>query len=591
MKLLKTYVRAMALLGPDRRLAAILSVAGLVVAALQFLDPLLFGRVIEMLAGSRDRPAALVWSDAAALLAVWAGVGALGIVANVVSAAHAERLAHRNRLKLMGEFFAHVLGLPLSFHGEAHSGQMMKIMLSGADALFGLWLTFFRENLCTVIATLVLLPMTLLLNWRLAASLIVLVALYCIMTVIVVRRTEEGQKRAQSYQTELAGTAQDALANVLVMQSFTRLAHETRLFGDIVRQVVAHQFPVLNWWALLNVMTRAASTLAVIAIVVIGTALHVNGKAELGEIVSFMGLATMLIGRLDGAMGSFTKLFMDVPGIDAFLDVMRTTSSVPEMPGATVLTRGAGEVVFEDVSFAYPGGPPTLHDVSFLARPGACIALVGRTGAGKSTAMALLQRLWDPSAGRILIDGHDVRHVTIESLRRSVGVVFQDSMLLNRSIRENLLIGKADATQAELERACRMADAHEFIIRQAGGYDTLIGERGATLSGGQRQRLAIARALLKDPPILILDEATSALDAATESRVSMALRTLMVGRTTFIIAHRLSTVRDADEILVFGEGRIIERGGFAELLAQGGAFAALVETQLQDAPSRVAALA
>jgi ATP-binding cassette subfamily B protein len=592
MKLLRTYIRAMALLGPDRRLAAILSVAGLVVAALQFLDPLLFGRVIEMLAGSRDRPPARVWSDAASLLAVWAGVGALGIVANVVSAVHAERLAHRNRLKIMGEFFAHVLGLPLSFHGEAHSGRMMKIMLSGTDSLFGLWLGFFRENLCTLIATLVLLPMTLLLNWRLAASLIVLVALYCAMTVLVVRRTEEGQQRAQRYQTELAGTAQDALANVMVVQSFTRLAHETRLFGDIVRQVVAHQFPVLNWWALLNVMTRAASTLAVIAIVVIGTALHIGGQAELGEIVSFMGLATMLIGRLDGAMGSLTKLFMDVPGIDAFLDVVRTPSSVPELPDAVSLARGAGEVVFEDVSFAYPGGPPTLHAVSFVARPGACVALVGQTGAGKSTAMALLQRLWDPDAGRILIDGHDLRHVTLDSLRRSVGVVFQDSMLLNRSIRENLLIGKADATQAELERACRMADAHEFIVRQPGGYDTPIGERGATLSGGQRQRLAIARALLKDPPILILDEATSALDAATEARVSAALRTLMGGRTTFIIAHRLSTVRDADEILVFGDGRIIERGGFAELLARGGPFAALVETQLQEAAApRVAALA
>jgi ATP-binding cassette subfamily B protein len=247
-------------------------------------------------------------------------------------------------------------------------------------------------------------------------------------------------------------------------------------------------------------------------------------------------------------------------------------------------------VVFDNVSFAYPGGPNILTDVSFVAKPGSAVALVGHTGAGKSTAMNLLQRLWDPVAGTIRVDGQDLRDVTLESLRRSIGVVFQESLLFNRSIRDNLLIGRPDATPEELEQACRLADAHDFIIRQPQGYDTMIGERGATLSGGQRQRLAIARALLKNPPILILDEATSALDAATEAKVSKALKTLMAGRTTFIIAHRLSTVRDADEILVFDAGQIVESGSFNALLARNGRFAELVQTQLAPAvPQLVAA--
>jgi ATP-binding cassette subfamily B protein len=194
--------------------------------------------------------------------------------------------------------------------------------------------------------------------------------------------------------------------------------------------------------------------------------------------------------------------------------------------------------------------------------------------------MNLLQRMWDPTTGRIAIDGQDLRAVTLESLHRSIGVVFQDSMLFNRTIRDNLLVGKPDATQAEIEAACRMAEAHDFIMRQPRGYDTMVGERGATLSGGQKQRLAIARALLKNPPILILDEATSALDAATEAKVSKALRVLMTGRTTFVIAHRLSTIRDADEILVFDNGRIAERGCFEDLLLQNGRFAELVATQM-----------
>ena len=202
--------------------------------------------------------------------------------------------------------------------------------------------------------------------------------------------------------------------------------------------------------------------------------------------------------------------------------------------------------------------------------------------------MNLLQRMWDPSSGRIKIDGKDLRDVTLESLHRSIGIVFQDSMLFNRSIRDNLLVGKPDATQEEIETACRMAEAHDFIVSQPQGYDTMVGERGTTLSGGQKQRLAIARALIKNPPILILDEATSALDAATEAKVSRALRVLMAGRTTFVIAHRLSTIRDADEILVFDNGRVAERGCFEDLLLRNGLFAELVASQLTPAESAAA---
>jgi glucan exporter ATP-binding protein len=474
--------------------------------------------------------------------------------------------------------------LPLSFHGEAHSGRLMKVMLSGADSMFSVWLTFFREQLATYVALLVLLPLTLLLNWQLSLVLIVLVVVFCAVTIVVIHRTEAGQKRAESFQSSLAGTVQDALANVVVVQSFTRLAAETRRFGQIADDVIAHQFPVLNWWAVVNVLTRGASTIAVIVIVLIGTILHVNGKASIAEIVTFMGFANLLISRLESAMQFAARLFLQLPGLEEYFGVLDAKTSVPEQPDAVELEVPKGEVAFEAVSFAYPGGPAILSDVSFVAQPGSVIALVGSTGAGKSTAMNLLQRLWDPTAGRVAIDGQDISHVTLESLRRSIGVVFQESMLFNRSIRDNLRIGSPDATDEQVEQACRLADAHDFIMRQPQGYDTTVGERGATLSGGQRQRLAIARALLKNPPILILDEATSALDAATEARVSRAMQTLMEGRTTFIIAHRLSTVRDADEILVFDNGQVVERGRFDALVQRGGRFAQLVATQLAGAP-------
>ncbi|HMQ95275.1 ATP-binding cassette domain-containing protein, partial [Amaricoccus sp.] len=223
-----------------------------------------------------------------------------------------------------------------------------------------------------------------------------------------------------------------------------------------------------------------------------------------------------------------------------------------------------------------PGTDQGIFDLDFAAEPGRTVALVGPTGAGKTTALALLQRMRDPDAGRISIDGTDIAAVTLASLRAAVAVVFQEAGLFNRSIADNLRVGRPDATDAELERAARLAEAHDFVMAKPGGYDFVIGERGASLSGGERQRLAIARAILKDAPVLILDEATSALDAETEARIKRALDRLRQGRTTFIIAHRLSTVADADLILVMDRGRIVERGGFRELVAQGGLFARLV---------------
>ena len=580
MGFLRLYGRVLWLLGADRPMAAGLGVAALALAGLQFLEPVLFGRVVDLLARSDRMEASALWAEATTLLVVWGIVGLTGIGANVAVGLFADRMAHRNRLKVMHDYFQHVLSLPLSFHGDTQSGRLMKIMLVGTDNLFGLWLGFFREHIVTFVSLIVLLPLTLAMNWRLGLLLIGLVIVFVVVSAFVIRRTQAAQATVEQFHSRLAGSAQDALSNVVVVQSFTRLNSEARMFGDIVRQVLDHQFPVLNWWAVVAVLTRAASTLCVIAIFVLGTVLHVRGQATVGEIVSFMGFATLLIGRLEGAVAFVSHMVFVAPRIEELFSVLDARSSVPEAPDAIDIGRARGEVAFEGVGFAYPGGPAILKDVAFSAAPGQTVALVGQTGAGKSTAMALLQRLWDPVEGRITLDGHDLRQVSLESLRRNIGVVFQESMLFSRTIRENLLVGRPDATQAEIEEACRQAEAHDFILRQPQGYDTIVGERGSNLSGGQRQRLAIARALIKNPPVLILDEATSALDAATEARVQKALSRLMAGRTTFIIAHRLSTVREADEIMVFDGGRVAERGPFAALVAQDGRFAELVRTQL-----------
>ena len=579
MEFFRVYGRVIGLLRAEKGLAITLAIANVAVAGLQFYEPVLFGKVIDLLTTARDKPVEVLWQDAREILGLWALIGLGGIAANMVVSLQADRMAHRRRLGAMATYFQHLLMLPFSFHNAQHSGRLIKIMLTGVDNLFGIWLSFFRENLATLVALFIMLPLSMFMNWRLGLLLLVLILFFAVTNIWVVSKTDRLQHKVEDLHSELAGRAGDALGNIHLIQSFVRLGAETREMHRIIGQTLQAQFPVLNWWALLSVMTRAASTITVIAIFVLGTWLYTRGEATVGEIVSFMGFATMLIGRMDQASGFVSRIFFQMPSLGDFFRVLDSQSTVPDKPHGIDIGRAKGNVEFDDINFSYDGKRPALVHFSLKVPAGATVALVGPTGAGKSTALSLLHRMWDAQSGVVRIDGVDHRDIKLESLRKNIGVVFQDSTMFYRSIADNLRIGKPDATQAELEEAAKLAEAHDFILRQPQGYETLVGERGTTLSGGERQRLAIARALLKNPPILILDEATSALDSVTEARIQKALKVLMQGRTTFVIAHRLSTIRDADQVVVFEHGRVVEQGAYKALIGEGGAFARLVATQ------------
>lgn len=579
MEFFRVYGRVIGLLRAEKGLAITLAIANVAVAGLQFYEPVLFGKVIDLLTTARDKPVEVLWQDAREILGLWALIGLGGIAANMVVSLQADRMAHRRRLGAMATYFQHLLMLPFSFHNAQHSGRLIKIMLTGVDNLFGIWLSFFRENLATLVALFIMLPLSMFMNWRLGLLLLVLILFFAVANIWVVSKTDRLQHKVEDLHSELAGRAGDALGNIHLIQSFVRLGAETREMHRIIGQTLQAQFPVLNWWALLSVMTRAASTITVIAIFVLGTWLYTRGEATVGEIVSFMGFATMLIGRMDQASGFVSRIFFQMPSLGDFFRVLDSQSTVPDKPHGIDIGRAKGNVEFDDINFSYDGKRPALVHFSLKVPAGATVALVGPTGAGKSTALSLLHRMWDAQSGVVRIDGVDHRDIKLESLRKNIGVVFQDSTMFYRSIADNLRIGKPDATQAELEEAAKLAEAHDFILRQPQGYETLVGERGTTLSGGERQRLAIARALLKNPPILILDEATSALDSVTEARIQKALKVLMQGRTTFVIAHRLSTIRDADQVVVFEHGRVVEQGAYKALIGEGGAFARLVATQ------------
>ena len=585
MSLLRLYTRALQLLGKEARLAWALAVANVILAATQLAEPVLFGRIVDTLSG--NPPSGMlasllpsVWS----LLAAWTGFGLFIIVCGAIVALNADKLAHRQRQAVLTNYFEHILQLPLTFHAGTHSGRLMKVMLNGTDALWRLWVGFFREHFAALMSLFVLLPLALYLNWRLAALLFILCVVFTVLTTLVVRKTYGMQSEVEEHYSDLSARASDALGNVALVQSFVRIDSEVQGLRVVSESLLARQLPVLSWWALVTVITRASTTITVLAILVTGVVLNEQGLATVGDIVMFVSFATMLIQKLEQVVSFVNSVFMEAPRLQEFVNVLDAVPAVRDRLDAIDPGRLSGLVEFKDVSFSYDGKRPAVEDLSFTVLRGQTVALVGPTGAGKSTAIALLHRAFDPQSGFIRIDGMDVRGLTLGALRRNIGVVFQEALLFNRSISDNLRVGKPDATEEEMRTAASRAQALEFIDRSEKKFETQAGERGRMLSGGERQRLSIARAMLKDPPILILDEATSALDAVTEARVNAALDEVMKGRTTFVIAHRLSTIRNATRILMFDGGHVIESGTFDELVTQGGRFAELARAQFMVQP-------
>lgn len=578
--IVEIYLRVARELEPERTVAWGLFAANVVLAALQFLEPWLFGRVIDALVTPRSDGEKLTLRLLMPLVAAWVGVGLVNIGAGVTVALHADKLSHRRRLASIALYFRHVLSMPMAFHAGTHSGRVVKVMLGGAEAMWVTYLSFFRDQCASLIALFVLLPCSLLFEWRLGLMLSSFVVLFGLGMSRLMRKTHSRQGDVNEHHAALAEHATDALGNLPVVQSFTRVEAELTTLETIGGKLLAAQMPVLRWWAAAAVATRASATLTLMGVLVLGTYLHLQGQATIGQVVSSMSLAAALINKLEATSSFLHQLFSNAPKIDEYFSVLEQVPTVRDAKDAIVATHLHGDVAFEHVSFGYTPQTLAVNDVSFEASPGQMIALVGATGSGKSTTLGLLYRAYDPNQGRVLIDGLDLRQYTLDSLRRNIAVVFQEPLLFARSVRDNLRVGRPEATDAEIWLALERAQARSLVEALPMRLDTVLSERGRSLSGGERQRLSIARALIKAPPIIILDEATAALDATTEQLLAKALDEVMRNRTTFVIAHRLATVRHATRILVFEHGRIVENGTFEELVALNGKFAAFARAQL-----------
>jgi len=374
---------------------------------------------------------------------------------------------------------------------------------------------------------------------------------------------------------------QQTLTGIPVVQAFVQEEREQQRFQKFADAAIAAQQKSALIGSMNSLSSGLITTLGTGVILWVGAHHVMSHRLEIGSLFVFLVYLNSLQTQIKVFANIHTALQGFRASVDRVMEVLDAKSEVADLPGAAELKVARGQVQFEKVTFGYKANDPVLRQISFMAEAGQTVAIVGATGAGKSTLVGLIPRFFDPWEGRVLIDGRDAREIQLKSLRAQVALVLQEPFLFPMSISDNIAYGRPGATRAEIEAAARTANAHDYIARLPRGYDTIIGERGATLSGGERQRLSIARALLKNAPILILDEPTSALDAETESQLLEALHHLMEGRTTFIIAHRLSTVRGADEILVLQEGQIAERGTHDELVAKGKFYAHLHQVQFQ----------
>jgi ATP-binding cassette, subfamily B, multidrug efflux pump len=559
-------------------LQLILSLLNLIIlTTIALIIPIIIRNVIDY--GLSEQQVRLVITSSVLLVSLGILRGGLNYTQRYIN----EWIASHIGYTLRNNLYNHIQYLPFRFHDHSQSGQLISRCIEDTRAIerfagFGV-IELIRLVLMMVVISIILFIQEPLLAFISMLPLIPLVAI----TLRFGKRIGKFFYRVDNALGDLSSVLQENVIGVQVIRAFAKEKYEIGRFENRNRTLYDARISTLSQWSKIMPTTQFLVALSTIIVILFGGILVINGEMTVGQVVAFNAYLLMLAGPAQQLAWLVNSAGEAGAGAQRVSEILELRPEITTPTDAVKLPVLSGKIDFLDVCFQYnPGSVSALENIRLSVQPNQLIALIGPTGSGKTTLVNLVPRFYDVSLGSVLIDDCDVRRVDLVTLRKQIGIVLQTSLLFSTSIRENIAFGKPDATIDEVIEAARLAQAHEFILQLSEGYETIIGERGITLSGGQRQRIAIARALIMNPRILILDDSTSSVDTETEKLIQEALRNLMVGRTTFVIAHRLATVRKADLILVMDHGKIIERGTHSDLLSQNGLYREIYDLQLRD---------